>query len=47
LRYTLVLYQNTEARNGISQQDEDVFLHATGDIVAELSTTASVGGEES
>jgi hypothetical protein len=48
MRYALLIYQSTEARNGLSQEDEAVFLHATGDIVAELSATGEwVAGEES
>ena len=46
MRYILLIYQNTEAWNGFSQEDRDVFMHAAGDIVAELSASGEwVGGE--
>jgi hypothetical protein len=46
MRYILLIYQNTEAWNGLSQ-DHDVFVHAAGDIVEKLSATGEwVGGEE-
>jgi hypothetical protein len=46
MRYILLIYQNTEAWNGFSQEDKDVFMHAAGDIVEELSATGElVGGE--
>jgi hypothetical protein len=45
-RYILLIYQNTEAWNGLSQEDKDVFMRAAGDIVAELSSTGEwVDGE--
>jgi hypothetical protein len=48
MRYTLLIYQHTEVRNVLSQQDEDVFMLAAGDIIAELSATGGwVGGRES
>jgi len=48
MRHTLLIYQNTYTRNGLSQKDEDVFMHATGDTISELSATGEwVGGEES
>jgi hypothetical protein len=48
MRYTLLICQNTEPRNGLSQDNEDVFTHTTGEIIAELSATGEwVGGEES
>jgi hypothetical protein len=47
MRYTLSIYQNTEAWNGLSQEDKDVFMPAAGDIIGELSATDDwVGGEE-
>ncbi len=27
MRYILLIYQNTEAWNGLSQEDKDVFMH--------------------
>jgi hypothetical protein len=46
MRYILLIYQNTEAWNGLSREDKDVFMHAAGDIVEELSATGEwVGGE--
>jgi hypothetical protein len=30
MRYILLIYQNTEAWNGLSQEDEDVLMHAAG-----------------
>jgi hypothetical protein len=46
LRYILLIYQNTEAWNGLSQEDKDVFMHTAGEIVEELSATGEwVGGE--
>jgi hypothetical protein len=46
MRYILLIYQNTEAWNGLSQGDKEVFMHAAGDIVEELSATGEwVGGE--
>jgi hypothetical protein len=46
MRYILLIYQNTEAWNGLSQEDKDVFMHAAGDIVEGLSATGEwVGGE--
>ena len=33
MRYILLIYQNTETWNGLSQEDKDVFMHAAGDIV--------------
>ena len=48
MRYALLIYQNAEPRNGLSQDNEDVFMHATREIIAELSATSEcVGGEES
>ncbi len=48
MRYTLLIHQNTEARNGLSQDNDDVLMHATGEIIAELSATGEwVCGEES
>ncbi len=46
MRYILLIYQNTDAWNGLSREDKDVFMHAAGDIVEELSATGEwVGGE--
>ena len=46
MRYILLIYQNTEAWSGLSQEDKDVFMHAAGDIVEELTATGElVGGE--
>jgi hypothetical protein len=46
MRYILLIYQNTEAWNGLSQDDKDRFMRAAGDIVEELSATGEwVGGE--
>ena len=48
MRNTMLIHQNTEPRNGPSQDNEDVLMHATGEIIAELSATGEwVGGEES
>jgi hypothetical protein len=46
MRYILLIYQNTEAWNGLSQKEKEVLMHAAGDIVEELSATGEwVGGE--
>ncbi len=46
MRYILLIYQNTEAWNGLSPEDKDVFMHAARDIMKELSATGEwVGGE--
>jgi hypothetical protein len=46
MRCILLINQNTEVWNGFSQKDKDVFMHAAGDIVEELSATGErVGGE--
>ena len=46
MRYILLIYQNSEAWNGLSQDDRDVFMHAAGDIVQALSASGEwVGGE--
>ena len=37
MRYILLIYQNTEAWNGLYQEDKDALMHAAGDIVEELS----------
>jgi hypothetical protein len=42
MRYILLIYQNTEAWNGLPQEDRDVFMHAAGAIVEEMHG----GGEE-
>lgn len=48
MRYTLLIYQSTEPRNGLPQDNDDVFMHATGELIAEPSATGEwVGGEES
>ncbi len=39
MRYILLIYQNTEAWNGLSQQEKDVFMRAAGDIFEELSAS--------
>jgi hypothetical protein len=47
MRYTLLTYQITEARNGRSQEDENVFTEATGNIIAaRWATGASAAGQE-
>jgi hypothetical protein len=44
--YNLLMYENTEVWNGLSQDDTDVFMHAAGDILEELSAAGEwVGGE--
>ena len=46
MRYILLIYQNTEAWNRLSQKDRDVLMHAAGDIVEGLSASGEwVGGE--
>jgi len=46
MRYILLIYQNTDAWSSLSQEDKDVFMHAAGDIVEELSASCEwVGGE--
>jgi hypothetical protein len=46
MRYILLIYQNSEAWNGLSQEDKDGFMHAAGAIVEELSATGEwVAGE--
>jgi hypothetical protein len=46
MRYILLIYQNADAWNGLSQEEKDVFMHAAGDIVEELSASGEwVGGE--
>jgi hypothetical protein len=46
MRYILLIYQNTEAWNGLSPEEKDVLMHAAGDIVRELSASGEwVGGE--
>jgi hypothetical protein len=46
MRYMLLIYHNTEAWSGLSQKEQEVFMHAAGDIVEELSATGEwVGGE--
>jgi hypothetical protein len=42
MRYILLIYQNTEAWNGRSQEDKDVFMHAAVEIRALMHG----GGEE-
>ncbi len=39
MRYILLIYQNTEAWNGLSQEDKSDFMRAAGDIVEELSVS--------
>ncbi|HTE62231.1 MAG TPA: YciI family protein [Solirubrobacteraceae bacterium] len=46
MRNILLTYQNTKAWNGLSQEDNDVIMHAAGDIVEELSASGEwVAGE--
>jgi hypothetical protein len=46
MRYILLIYQNTEAWNGLSQEDRDGFMRVAGEIVGELSATGEwVGGD--
>jgi hypothetical protein len=46
MRYILLIYQNSEAWNGLSQADKEGFMHAAGDMVEELSASGEwVGGE--
>lgn len=46
MRYILLIYQNAEAWNGLSEAEKEVFMHTAGDIVEELSATGEwVGGE--
>ena len=46
MRYILLIYQNTEAWNGLPREDKDVLMHAAGEIVEELSGSGEwVGGE--
>jgi hypothetical protein len=46
MRNSLLIYQTTEARKGLSREDKDAVMHAAGDIVEELSVTGQwVGGE--
>jgi hypothetical protein len=39
MRYILLIYQNTEAWNRLPEEDKDVFMHAAGEIVEELSAS--------
>jgi hypothetical protein len=46
MRSIVLIYENTKAWNGLSQEDKDVFMHAAGDIVEELSASGEwVDGE--
>jgi hypothetical protein len=46
MRYILLIYQNTEAWNGLSQAEKEVMMHAAGGIYEELSASGEwVGGE--
>jgi hypothetical protein len=46
MRNILLDYQNTEASNGLFEEDENAFVHAAGDIVeAPPSTGEWVGSE--
>ena len=47
MRQTLLIDENTEAQIGLRQEREDVFMHPTGGISAELSAGEWVGAEES
>ena len=42
MRYILLIYQNIEAWNGLSQEDKDVFMHWGMEIRAPMHG----GGEE-
>lgn len=46
MRYILLSYQNTKASNGLFQEDNDVLMHAAGDIVEEIRALMHSGGEE-
>jgi hypothetical protein len=35
MRYIPLIYENTKAWNGLSQEDKDVFTRVAGDIVEE------------
>jgi hypothetical protein len=39
MRYILLIYQNTEAWNGLAQEAKEVLMRAAGDIVEELSAS--------
>jgi hypothetical protein len=46
MRYILLIYQNTEAWNALSQEDKEVLMHGAGDIYEELVASGEwVGGE--
>jgi hypothetical protein len=44
MRYILLIYQNAEAWNGLSEDDKDVLRHAAGEIVDELSANGELVG---
>lgn len=47
MRNMLVVDQNNDAWNGLSQKDADAFMRAAGDLVEGLSGTGEwVGGVE-
>lgn len=39
MRYILLIYQNTNAWNGLSQEDKEVMMHAAGSIFEELTAS--------
>jgi hypothetical protein len=46
MRYILLIYQNTETWNGLSQEEKQGFMRAGGELVEELSAAGEwVGGE--
>ena len=46
MRYILLIYQNTEAWQAMSQEDKEVLMHTAGDLVSELTASGElVGGE--
>lgn len=46
MRYILLIYQNTEAWNAMAQAEQEVLMHAAGDLVQELTASGEwVGGE--
>jgi hypothetical protein len=46
--HTPLIDQTTEAWDGLAYEDEERFMHAAGDVIAELSATGErFGAEES
>src|ERR1700741_507532 len=41
MRYILLIYQNSEAWNGLSQEDKDVFMWAAGEGLPDASDARS------